>query len=389
MADNVEPLARRLRELLPPQPTVQAVEKAAGQVWLAPVRGERGVSTLVLLTRVGDGGARGVVTCDRVWIAATDDVIIPATSTTAGSALAACLWRDVPVDPASLATFVAEIDRPIVEAITMLLQQRLTGGFTREPIGRVARETVPGANEAAPRLLRWRITSPKGTAREFLSGPRLLSDDDPRAEARAAFYEATRHVEERALSRLDLTDAADTTGADAAGSIWAATLRRIRAALERAGAVIEDATSPTNPVSGMLAGLLGFGPVGGALGAAVGPQAVLRRLFRKTDPVPHFEPPSTFAALVSLGTVRVELQFDADDDTIGVSGVAFLASDDRPVLGVIATFHMDPPEGEAAEVTRTTEAPEGDFGRFALPRIDGARYALSLSHGDDNARVEW
>jgi hypothetical protein len=160
------------------------------------------------------------------------------------------------------------------------------------------------------------------------------------------------------------------------------------------GAQISDATSPSQPAlatrgAGAFAVAVGFLAVGATPFPGIG--GVGQKVFEwaKRPPQAPAEDPSTFAAVMSLGTVRVELRIDADDNGIGLSGVAFEVEDERPVVGVIATLRMEPREGDAIEITRTTDAPEGDFGRISIPHFEGARCTLRLSYRDAHATFEW
>lgn len=369
-----------------PEPDVPA-QKRAGQIWVAhPDDRMAGVSALVLLTLVDKESARGVIASEQLWLAASDDVLLPADALSCGCAMVACLWRDVPVDLAALAEYVGDVERTAFDAIAMLLQHSLTRGFRREPLGRVEARDIAGADDAGRWLLRWQIASPANTRREYITGPRIISDDDPRAEAREVFYLATQHVEERALRRLEameveVEDAREATRAPRNVPVLAS----IRRALERWGAEIADAAAVPAPAlayrgTGLAAGVAALPGIGSLV-------AGLSDKLRPTEA--RGQEPAAFAALVTLGSVKVELAIEVDEAWLGISGVAFAADGERPIAGVSATVRLEQPNGEVMEWVRTTEAAEGDFGRITIPVVAGARCSLRLTYDDLDARVEW
>ena len=300
----------------------------------------------------------------------------------------ACLWREGPVDLTALADYVGAVDSQLFDGITMLLEHRRSKELSREPIGRVRREDVAGADEAAPRLLRWRIRSRAGAVRAYLTGPRLLSDDDPRAEAREAFYLATKHVEDRGLRQLEAAaEKAARTSPEPVEGVLASAIRRLREALVNLGAEIEDAVAFAGAVPVSRGGDdPGVAPsVGSALPLVEGDHG------RSTGPVLSVPAaiPVPFSALVALGPVRVELQFDAVTDGFVVRGAAVRGEDEQAVAGVIVSLRVERTGGELVEYSQATEEPEGSFGPFNIPTTEKARASLRLSFEGVDALLEW
>ena len=214
----------------PPERPAPPVPLAVGQVWVAEPRGHQGVPCPVLLTRIGAPCLDAVVLSEQLWMATADDVVIPAEQGTVGLPLVACLWRNPSLAPSSLVSLLGTLDAEPFAVVARLLRRTADGSFPRTPLGPAPRQELPGASLPGPTLLRWSVGAPDGTSLPYLSGTRVLDDEDPRPLVRDLFEQATRYLEQEALA---LRQAPASAPEPALRLRW---LRAVRRALEEAGA---------------------------------------------------------------------------------------------------------------------------------------------------------
>ncbi len=194
-------LARTLEEDSP-SPQVPKV----GQLWRirsadqAPIR-----RALAVLTCVGTD-FRAVLASDQTWMATEDDHIVEPELSPTGEALLLHLWRDVPVAPAALETWIGDLQEPTVDALLMHLQHLLTGGFVLRALTRLDLVdgvvcvgwtiALRGASDAPLRLVR---------------GTRILHELDPRREVQRVVTDVTSWVEADALAAVPDADSEHVT----------------------------------------------------------------------------------------------------------------------------------------------------------------------------------
>ncbi len=162
MRDEVEPnpldkIGEQLASLSKPVPNV-------GQIWRV-----EGLETVdraqwVLLTKVNKL-LRGILVLPEIWLATTDDIIIPATTNNIPMILAT--WSDMPISRECLAGMITQVDSQHMQTVLMMLQHRLTGGFRLRTIASRVVDGIPH--------LTWQITDKKtGQTADFDTGSRAL-----------------------------------------------------------------------------------------------------------------------------------------------------------------------------------------------------------------------
>ena len=240
----LEPVARCLEQPDHPEPDL-------GQIWRVSPVCKEGLPALVTLTHTGEV-LRCILTTSQTWMAATDDLYVPAESSPTREAMLLCTWMDQPMRHANLAGYVGQLPEEVFEPLLMVLQRNLTGGFKLRAREVTSRGDLP--------LVRWEICpeNEDSSPRRFLSGPRILDDEDPRLQARSALRSvhgwATEEVKEEVFER----------GGAAEPEAWYRELaRRLRAAVDGLEAHEVD--------PGKLAGAAASSAaIGGLIGAGIG-----------------------------------------------------------------------------------------------------------------------
>ena len=191
--DPVRPIHLATRWL--PEPDLPT--PVVGQIWRVEPH-DVGLAALVALTWNEDDTLRGVLVSDQTWCASSDDIVLPAASSPTGEDLLLCTWNDTLLSHAALKGFIGTIPREILEALQMLLQRRLTGGFALR--ARDYHEADDGRL-----LLRWDINPLDAPAnrRSFETGPRILEEHDPRLEVQAALRDCTAWLERQAWADFE------------------------------------------------------------------------------------------------------------------------------------------------------------------------------------------
>lgn len=164
-----------------------------GDLWMA--RGLQGgeLPVMVMITTVGVG-LRALVVLDEPELAGLDDLLVPPEESPTGTALALCLWREVPLAPGALWVRIGAMPDAVIEPALMLLQEQLTGGFRRKPIG-VGRLTT------GQPVSRW-VTAPEAEpehSRSYLTGAMIYRPDDPRLRVRETLHRHTQYLERDAF----------------------------------------------------------------------------------------------------------------------------------------------------------------------------------------------
>lgn len=331
-----------------PGPRVREAISVAepGQVWVVDPP-DSGLSCMVILTRTENIPYRCVVATDQLWLAAVDDVIVPEDANSTGTALAACLWRDVPVAPGSLSTLLGTILLSQLEVIQMLLQRSLSGGFATVPLCQVSRAFLAGCDNAERTLLRWRITAPDGSTGEAVTGSRIVTEDDPRLELRSLFERATSHVEQAALAQVVFLQAE------------------------------EEAAAPTPAVPLHERLLLGLRNALTEFGAAFAPPtaaAMTRAASPASQPDLSSQPIQTS---FDMGDVSVDLDIRATPSEFTLQAAVFQG--EEPVHGVRITLTMTAPDQEPRQFVRET-GDEGVVFATSLPVRENASYEISIAH---------
>ena len=242
-----DPLASITGALAP----LQSAEPAVGQLWRAARTGGD-QQALVALTHVS-GALRAVLATEDSWIASTEDLVVSASDSPTGCALALTTWSDTPLPRSSLRALIGCLPESVVEPLLMLLQRQLTGGFRLRAV-----ESLSGADGAA---IRWLISaSDGGRACSFASGSRILDQTDGRVSVRAAMRGAAAWLADDAVAEvLERGQAPEPEP-------WHARMvAKFRAAVEALGdAVVGDAGARA------VAGLPGAAATGAALGSLSG-----------------------------------------------------------------------------------------------------------------------
>lgn len=361
-ADPLASLAEALPARASPRPAV-------GQLWRL-VREGRPAQSLVALTHLSDV-ARGVVTSADTFLAATDDVLVPASDSPTGEALALHVWLDAPVRTDALQGFVGALPTHVVDALLMLLQRRLTGGFVLR-----AQETL---DSAGPEALRWSI-APRDAAdhgRTFVTGSRIVDPSDGRVAARAALRRAVAWIAEDALAAVS-GEMSETPWHRAFADRLRKVLRELNASFDVSESEFESAESGALGIGALGGGLMGgmlFMPSIGLLGAAVSAvfggattQPALRQ-----SPTEQSDESVTFA--LPLGDARVALKIHVREGEIDLFVVARV--DGRPRRGVKVTVRVD---GASVGPTRVTD--RGGVASLAGISVKpGARVEMEFSHG--------
>lgn len=357
--------------LLQPATPEAPAEKTPGQLWSFWPRRAAGIPGLVLLTRISADRMYGVLVCDRAWIATTEDMVIPADAVGEDSALVAMLGLgEREIEPEAFDGFIADIDARLLKAILALLGHRQKKNYHRAPLGLVSRDEVEGGDEAWPRLLRWRVAASDGEHYEYLSGPRLLSDEDPRKDARRLFHQATLHA--FVPARLPVEAPAKETAF--------AYFRKLRQALSEIGAVIDEAFAFPNAALPSYA-------VGAVAAPASGFLSLVARAAARLAQAPKAKDEGEgFTAAVLLGEVRVELVVEADAEGLGMSGAAY--RDGAAVGGVVVRIDVKRAD-HALEIVRKTEGSKGSFERIVVPILGDARYRLRISYEEHAVDIRW
>jgi hypothetical protein len=170
-----------------------------GQVWSAIPDRAGQLPTLVALTHVSEV-LRGVLASDFTFLAANDDVVVPPSESPTGREMILSAWSDTPVPKSALKHFVGEIGAETLDALLMVLQRELTGGFK-------LRATGVDTEGEEPRI-KWSITSEDdpSDSNTFLSGARITEVGDPRNGVRQALLDGTVWLSQRALEELGEVD---------------------------------------------------------------------------------------------------------------------------------------------------------------------------------------
>jgi hypothetical protein len=179
-------------ESLPAPDVTRRIE--VGQVWCVEARSGVLDSMLLVLTHSSGPFLRGVVTHGCQELATTDDVVVDADQSPTSQSLVLCTWGDVPVHEASLTFLVGEVPRPALKAALMLLQARLSGGFTLRAVGA----------ESTKSLLRWTIApvcAPE-QVQTFVTGTRVIRPEDARLLVRKKLLEHSEWIAAQAFARV-------------------------------------------------------------------------------------------------------------------------------------------------------------------------------------------
>jgi hypothetical protein len=242
-----DPLASITGALAP----LQSAEPAVGQLWRAARTGGD-QQALVALTHVS-GALRAVLATEDSWIASTEDVVVSASDSPTGCALALAAWSDTPLPRSSLRALIGCLPESVIEPLLMLLQRQLTGGFRLRAV-----ESLSGADGAG---IRWLISaSDGGRACSFASGSRILDQTDGRVAVRAAMRGAAAWLADDAVAEvLERGQAPEPEP-------WHARMvAKFRAAVEALGdAVVGDAGARS------VAGISGAASTGAALASLSG-----------------------------------------------------------------------------------------------------------------------
>src|ERR1051326_1176676 len=170
-----------------------ARQPEVGDVWMT-----RGAPSdlpfAVAITWVDRGACRGVLVLEEAELASSDDVIVNAELSPLGVAIALCLWRDVPISTKSLDVFLGTLSDDILEPMAMLLQQRLTGGFHKIPVG-------PAQLSTGEPAARWTISAEDGAKAvcAYVTGTPIMRAGDPRLNVRDVLAKYSAYVEIAAL----------------------------------------------------------------------------------------------------------------------------------------------------------------------------------------------
>ncbi len=168
-----------------------------GDLWMT--RGIDGgeLPAMVMVTSVGDAGLRALIVLDEPALAGLDDLLVQSASSPTGTALALCLWCEVPLAPDALSILVGALPDDVVEPALMLLQGQLTGGFRPEPVGSERLTTGEPAS-------RWVITSEAEPERRrpYLTGAMIFRPDDPRTKVRDVIRRHTQYLERDAIAAV-------------------------------------------------------------------------------------------------------------------------------------------------------------------------------------------
>lgn len=168
-----------------------------GDVWCVEGASSEDLPALVTLTWVGASGVRGILTTEDTWLASSEDIVVPADASPTQEPLLLCTWREAPLARPSLVSWVGSLPQHLVEALAMVLQNRLTPRFTKHALGPVRAE--PGEVR-----LSWSI-EPAGDSEhrcEFHTGAPIISQTDPRLAVRMALVDCTAYFERDALGGL-------------------------------------------------------------------------------------------------------------------------------------------------------------------------------------------
>lgn len=171
---------------------------SVGDLWIA-TGGPEDLPMLVAVTWIEGDLARCVVVLDEPNLATSEDMLVSEQDSPLGVPLALCIWRDVPVPTESLHRYLGALPVIVIEPLTMLLQNRLTGGFRRTPIGPARlRSGEPG--------VRWSIEPADGSGPryEHLAGAPVLRSLDPRLRVREVLSVRSAYLEAAAIRELVL-----------------------------------------------------------------------------------------------------------------------------------------------------------------------------------------
>lgn len=171
---------------------------SVGDLWIA-TGGPEDLPMLVAVTWIEGDLARCVVVLDEPNLATSEDVLVSEQDSPLGVPLALCVWRDVPVSTESLHTYLGALPVTVVEPLAMLLQNRLTGGFRRTPIG-------PARLRSGEPSVRWSIEPADGNGPryEHLAGAPVLRSEDPRLRVREELSARSVYLEAAAIRELVL-----------------------------------------------------------------------------------------------------------------------------------------------------------------------------------------
>ena len=341
-------LRKRVAEVRPAPPP----EPEPGQIWVVESPTDKATRDLLLLAVADHVPWRGIVLTEEVWLADAEDLVIPGDASPTKSALAVCLSRDVPLFPKFLRVFVGNVDDSLLLTIQMLRQRQLTGGFSRRPLGVVPRHRVPGAQIAASFLLRWEVGSEGASTgfREYLSGPQIEDEDDPRLDARTVFAEKTQYFEEALDLELAAAESPHVSPARAF-------LTRLADQLQAVAGICLAAVAPP-------------------LGAVYGTVA------RSGDKTPPPDGPASFEVVV--GGIKCEVMVRTAADLLHVRVASFVYGTDTPIAGVVVFFvaGADPPIERRADDLGIVE--------FVVQRVDfAAKHRLEIEYAGERRTIAW
>ncbi|MBA2664471.1 MAG: hypothetical protein H0U74_19445 [Bradymonadaceae bacterium] len=168
---------------------------APGQLWHVAQRGASlpalfYVAACELLATHCDG----YLVHDHPWLAATDDLVLDAFESPTGAALVVCIWRPMSVHTDELVEYIDTLSSTVADALTALTAQ--SHSPRPKAIGHDMIDDAP--------VIEWEAELADGMELRYLTGARILIDDDPRKLARQALLDATlAHPTARAAKTAD------------------------------------------------------------------------------------------------------------------------------------------------------------------------------------------
>lgn len=176
-------LPQALQEALSLLPGPVTDRKAQpGDIWRVSAGSADGLDTLAALL---DRDLHGVMVSDQLWLAASDDIVLPSKQSATGDPMLLCLWRPVMVPSRSLVEWVCEVSDETISICRFLL------GLTQE---RALLRPEPGAVYEGIQTILWDAKVAIEEHQTFLTGLRIIDADDPRLAVRKRLSEVTSYL---------------------------------------------------------------------------------------------------------------------------------------------------------------------------------------------------
>ena len=355
------PLPRELAEALArvrdaPVPA----SPCAREVWTVPARAEGELGVLVALLDDPGPEACAVLVSDQLWLATTDDVVVPPEQSPTGEPLLLCLWCPVRVESQRWGRYVGRLPRDSARAAELRMRAKVGLRLRRRAVGNVRQgDTI---------LVSWelrRVEAPEICIR-YLSGGRLGGEDDIREQVRVELKRGTAHL------------APEPQAACSPEPAW----RRLARRIARAVRCEADGSSPQLPPgesdanAQSNAGL--FAPLSFPVLEAAAPV--------RGEPSRSASAAEARTFRLQVGEAEVELHLTASERGLELSALLDENTETAGELQVRVLFAEPGGSGRelAAQASRDGVL---DLGPIDIPAEDGS-FSVVLACGQTEARVE-